>query len=135
MEVFSGLTVCLIALDKHVVHLRLTVCRSRDIAKEAYESALQHLKDSQQLHSRDQKPLWSGTSASIEEVLELVEHTKANYDGLSPKRKKVGKCLADISERIMNYSAVLDMLAQHHPEYVSLAWGAAKFVLIVSCGY
>lgn len=32
----------------------------------------------------------------------------------------------------MVYSDVLDVLAQHHPEYVSLVWGAFKFVFVVS---
>jgi hypothetical protein len=31
----------------------------------------------------------------------------------------------------MYYGQVLDMLAQHHPEYVSLAWGTLKFILMV----
>lgn len=32
----------------------------------------------------------------------------------------------------MYYSPVFDMLTQHHPEYVALAWGSVKFVLMVS---
>ena len=32
----------------------------------------------------------------------------------------------------MYYGKVLDMLAQHHPEYVALAWGTVKLVLTVS---
>lgn len=31
----------------------------------------------------------------------------------------------------MYYGGVLDALSQHHPEYVALAWGAVKFVLMV----
>jgi hypothetical protein len=40
--------------------------------------------------------------------------------------------LEKMSGRILHYGKVLDILAQHHPEYVALAWGAFKFVLIVS---
>jgi hypothetical protein len=32
----------------------------------------------------------------------------------------------------MYYGKVFDTLAQHHPEYVALAWGAVKLVLMVS---
>lgn len=28
--------------------------------------------------------------------------------------------------------AIFDVYAQHHPEYVSLAWGTMKFLFIVS---
>jgi hypothetical protein len=31
----------------------------------------------------------------------------------------------------MYYGPVFDMLSQHHPEYVALAWGSVKFVLMV----
>src|SRR5437667_54664 len=32
---------------------------------------------------------------------------------------------------IITYVQVLDVLAQHHLEYVSLAWGALKFIFMV----
>lgn len=32
---------------------------------------------------------------------------------------------------MLYYGAALDILAQHHPEYVSLAWGTIKFIFIV----
>jgi len=31
----------------------------------------------------------------------------------------------------MFYSGIMDMLSQQHPEYVALAWGAMKFLLVV----
>jgi len=31
----------------------------------------------------------------------------------------------------MQYAQALDMLSQHHPEYVALVWGTLKFVLMV----
>ena len=43
----------------------------------------------------------------------------------------VCRWLAALSERIVYYGQVFDMLAQHHPEYVALAWGAFKFVFQV----
>ena len=32
----------------------------------------------------------------------------------------------------MYYGQIMDMLAQHHPEYVSLGWGTFKFLFVVS---
>jgi hypothetical protein len=36
-----------------------------------------------------------------------------------------------ISSWIMLYGQVLDVLSQHHPEYLALAWGSVKFILMV----
>lgn len=41
--------------------------------------------------------------------------------------------LEKLALRIMHYGKVMDSLAQHHPEYVALVWGAFKFVLMVCC--
>lgn len=73
--------------------------------------------------------LESGTS--MEDFQDTVDRAKATYESRHPK----GKCvtlLRELSSRIMYYSNVLDMLSQHHPEYVALAWGSVKFVLTVS---
>ncbi|OMP81791.1 hypothetical protein BK809_0006099 [Diplodia seriata] len=40
------------------------------------------------------------------------------------------KWLHDVSKYTLHYTQVFDALAQHHPEYVSLAWGSIKFVLM-----
>jgi hypothetical protein len=38
-------------------------------------------------------------------------------------------------DELMRKTAVFDTLAQHNPEWVSLAWGAFKFFFIVSHGH
>jgi hypothetical protein len=68
---------------------------------------------------------------SIEDVEAAVKNAQTKYEKSTGKRK-AQKWLAKLSGRIMYYGAVLDTLAQHHPEYVSLAWGAFKLVFIVS---
>lgn len=45
---------------------------------------------------------------------------------------KASKWLVALSERITYYGQIFDVLVQHHPEYVSLAWGTFKFVFTVS---
>jgi hypothetical protein len=60
-----------------------------------------------------------------------VEKAKREYEAKGQKRRTVLKWLNKLSLGIRYYSQALDMLAQHHPEYVALAWGAIKFVLMV----
>ncbi|KAL8661382.1 MAG: hypothetical protein Q9202_005624 [Teloschistes flavicans] len=36
----------------------------------------------------------------------------------------------DLSEKLLYYGNIFDVLAQHHPEYVALAWGTLKFLLV-----
>lgn len=43
-------------------------------------------------------------------------------------RSKTRRCLTNLSKRIYHYGNIMDVLVQHHPEYVSLAWGAMKFI-------
>jgi hypothetical protein len=44
---------------------------------------------------------------------------------------KIGKWIRKFSARICHYGRIFDVLVQHHPEYVSLAWGAMKLLFIV----
>lgn len=69
--------------------------------------------------------------ASIEDVRATVEQAKQTYDDASKKHTGARKWLEKFSGRLMYYGAVLDALSQHHPEYVALAWGTVKFVLMV----
>ncbi|CAN9398485.1 unnamed protein product [Alternaria alternata] len=61
----------------------------------------------------------------------MVETAKTEYDGKSRGRKHTGmrQSLERLSSRIMYYGKVMDTLAQHHPEYVALVWGAMKLIL------
>jgi hypothetical protein len=61
-----------------------------------------------------------------------VEKAKREYEAKGQKRRTVVQWLNKLSFGIRYYSKVLDTLAQHHPEYVALAWGAVKFVIMVS---
>ena len=70
----------------------------------------------------------------MKEILDVVSDLKCRYDASSSKKKRVQKWLDKFSSYITYYGAVLDTLAQHHPEYVALAWGTIKFLFIVSPG-
>jgi hypothetical protein len=117
----------------HLVSSRTKVydtdkARNRNIAVEAYETAVQHLKNELgiPLHGTIQP----GKSASAKDIYAIVETARKKYEDGS---KGARKCLERLATRIIYYGKVLDTLAQHHPEYVALAWGAVKFVLTVSC--
>ena len=64
----------------------------------------------------------------------MVETAKKDYEDKSKQDKhaEMKQSLERLSARIMYYGKVMDTLAQHHPEYVALVWGAMKFVLTVS---
>lgn len=40
--------------------------------------------------------------------------------------------LTGLSEKLLHYGNIFDVLIQHHPEYVSLAWGTFKLLFVVS---
>ena len=67
----------------------------------------------------------------MHDTLAAVEVAKAAYEKRSRKGKPREWLLA-FSSRVMHYKSVMDTLAQHHPEYVSLVWGAMKFLFVVS---
>ncbi|XTI82906.1 hypothetical protein V2W45_1464303 [Cenococcum geophilum] len=64
----------------------------------------------------------------MDAVQEVIDNAKARYE--EGKRSKARKWLALLSTRVLLYGRVLDVLAQQHPEYVSLVWGAIKFFFI-----
>jgi hypothetical protein len=37
--------------------------------------------------------------------------------------------MEQVSERVHYYGNIMDVLVQHHPEYVSLAWGTMKLLV------
>lgn len=67
---------------------------------------------------------------SIQDVKAAVDDAQKAYESRS-RKSKVRQYLAAFSTRIMYYGAVMDTLSQHHPEFVSLAWGAVKFLFVV----
>ncbi|KAK6332997.1 hypothetical protein TWF718_010822 [Orbilia javanica] len=65
---------------------------------------------------------------TLSDVITTIESLKTAYESKTQKSEKLKNYLRKLSSRIMYYGTVLDVMAQHHPEYVSLAWGAMKFL-------
>ena len=99
-----------------------------DLAHEAYLGAIRYLKD--ELRGNEKLPEILSSHTKIEDINDSVNKAKEKYERLS-KEKNVQRWLRAFSARIMYYGQVLDVLSQHHPEYVALAWGTVKFVLMV----
>ena len=69
-------------------------------------------------------------AASLQDVQQLALAAKSRYE-TRDKGDKVGKWLTSFTSRICFYGNILDVLVQHHPEYVALVWGAMKTLFIV----
>ncbi|KAI4612434.1 hypothetical protein J4E80_007167 [Alternaria sp. BMP 0032] len=102
---------------------------TRNIVAEAYQTAIKHLERELGISLGGTVP--NGLGASANDFLGVVEEAKRKYDEKSKEHTGMRHSLEKISSRIMHYSKVLDMWAQHHPEYVALAWGAVKLVLTI----
>lgn len=66
----------------------------------------------------------------VNDAASMYELRKSNGNNLKVKASKI---LNMVATRVTYYGNVFDVLAQHHPEYVALAWGAMKFLFVVSC--
>ncbi|KAH8747459.1 hypothetical protein F5883DRAFT_509694 [Diaporthe sp. PMI_573] len=101
--------------------------RLSDPARSAYESALDNLKST--LTAEEYQTPWLQHQSSMGDVRNAVVRALEEYQTKS-KGNKIQEWLSSCSERVMYYGAIFDTFAQHHPEYVSLAWGAMKFLFI-----
>jgi hypothetical protein len=99
-----------------------------DPARQAFDDAVKAFRSEV---SEEDCSKWLSSSITISDVEKAVIFAKEKYEKKSPK-SRARKWLTNCSSRLMYYSGIMDTLAQHHPEYVSLAWGAIKFLFIVS---
>lgn len=68
---------------------------------------------------------------NLESVLKSVQEAQSYYE----ERKgnsKLRKALVKLSEKLYNYSGILDVLLSQQPEYSTFAYGAIKSLLLVS---
>lgn len=100
---------------------------ARDIAQEAYDTACAFIET--ELKGSPEAKAIRKSGHTMQDIQALVDQAKAHYDR-AQDGKKIWKWLDKVSARIIFYGRVLDALAQHHPEYVALAWGTLKFVLM-----
>ena len=67
----------------------------------------------------------------IDDIQAVASESFAKY---ADERKFPGvrKWLQRAISKMHHYANIMDVFVQHHPEYVALAWGAMKLVLVVS---
>jgi hypothetical protein len=101
---------------------------SKTILDDALVKGKQTLRDS--LSDDERTKAWTDSRTSIHDILQAVNNARQIYQG--KRSSKVWKWLTLFSTRVNHYSAILDVMVQHHPEYAALAWGAMKLLFVVS---
>ncbi|KAL6787632.1 hypothetical protein J3E68DRAFT_445502 [Trichoderma sp. SZMC 28012] len=79
--------------------------------------------------SKDGKQQEWIVDSTFESVLASVEEARAYYEerkGDSKARKR----LVQLSEKLYNYSSIMDLLLSQQPKYSALGWGAMKCLLL-----
>ena len=99
-----------------------------NIAAESYKLATLHFGS--ELTQDKRKVDFAERSTTLQGLEDVVKTARDNY--ASSRNKKAAKWLERFSSRIIHYGNFFDVLSQHHPEYVALAWGAMKFLFVVS---
>jgi hypothetical protein len=94
----------------------------------AFDKATQLLRSHPD--TKDNVRNWLGDKYTIEDVRDTIAIAKERYDARPKSRTR--RYLGKFTATLTYYGSVMDMLVQHHPEYVSLAWGTTKFLFVVS---
>jgi hypothetical protein len=88
------------------------------------------VKFSSTLSQDQQKIGFVNSKNSLEDVRAVVLQSMVNYESRKTS-SQARKWLQSFSQRVKFYGDILDVFVQHHPEYVSLVWGAMKFLFTV----
>ena len=67
-------------------------------------------------------------ATSLQHVLDAIAIAQKRYEKEHTK-SKIRRCITELSKRICFYGNVMDVLVQHHPGYVALAWGVMRLVV------
>ncbi|TVY33898.1 hypothetical protein LSUB1_G007503, partial [Lachnellula subtilissima] len=101
----------------------------KDPARQAFDAALAIFKS--ELSKDKAKLQWIEDSklGNLQEVLAAVNRERTQYE-LRKGYSATSQCLCRLSERLLYYGNIMDVLIQQHPEYVSLVWGAMRFLVV-----
>ncbi|KAJ8112585.1 hypothetical protein OPT61_g5070 [Boeremia exigua] len=101
--------------------------QSGNVAEEAFQAAKAQFESV--LTKDPKKVTFVQSQSTLEGVQDVVKRAMDKYNS-SRGENETRTWLVKLSQRIHLYSSVLDVFAQHHPEYVALAWGSMKFLLM-----
>ncbi|KAI1412093.1 hypothetical protein F5Y13DRAFT_51033 [Hypoxylon sp. FL1857] len=88
--------------------------------------------------SQQQRDLIDHQNVQLEEVRKIAEgiQLKSNSGNSEKKiRSMMNNGLRKFCETSLYYSSIMDILIQQNPEWLSLAWGAVKFMLMIPIEY
>ncbi|KAI0114169.1 hypothetical protein F4776DRAFT_638432 [Hypoxylon sp. NC0597] len=88
--------------------------------------------------SQQQRELIDHQNVKLEEVRKIAEEIQSNSDKRNSEKKlrsMVNNGLRKFCETSLYYSSIMDTLIQHNPEWIILAWGAVKFMLMIPIEY
>lgn len=97
------------------------------ILKQAFEAGRSEFSAELSKNEHDRRLVEN--QPSLDGLRQILGIAKTHYEAKATSKAR--KWLARFSSRVVFYGTVLDVLAQHHPEYVALAWGALKFLFMV----
>lgn len=97
------------------------------LAQQAFLEAVKRFSD--ELTEDGRKTQLVAGAASLQEVQALLAESLAKYRD-SRRFPKVRKWLEKSVVRVNHFSNVINVFVQHNPEYVALAWGVMRLVLL-----
>jgi hypothetical protein len=104
---------------------------SVDQAQKAFDEAVTLFGSKLSNGASGAKWLSATKATSITDIIDCVKDARSIYE-MRRGSSKVRDSLSRFSERVHHYGNIMDVLVQHHPEYVSLAWGTMKLLFIGS---
>ncbi|KAL2281690.1 hypothetical protein FJTKL_11374 [Diaporthe vaccinii] len=93
----------------------------------AFEEANLQLAENSNNCEQDGESIKPGNS--LQDVQRAVKDCTARYEARKPDSKAL-KWLRRLSEKIVFYEGVFDVIIQQHPETLSLIWGGMKFFFL-----
>lgn len=88
--------------------------------------------------SKEKWDLVQKNGATLEEIRKLAELRATAFTSQSKPpgfNSKFKNAMGQFCETTMHYAEIMDTLAQHHPEWVGLAWGTMKLFVLIPIEY
>ncbi|KAH7333075.1 hypothetical protein BKA65DRAFT_564106 [Rhexocercosporidium sp. MPI-PUGE-AT-0058] len=103
---------------------------TNDPARQAFVDAFEIFKSELSKDKTKAKWLEESNFDSVQGVLEATIRERTSYE-LRIEDSPIRQSLGRLSERLLFYGNIMDVLIQQHPEYVALVWGAIRFLVVV----
>ncbi|KAL8785539.1 MAG: hypothetical protein Q9213_003287 [Squamulea squamosa] len=109
----------------------------QDVLVSSFATSKDFLK--KELSGREYEDIFGSDSAqpqpvhNIDTFIATLIQTRQSYEDRASSVKAYAKAkvwLKSLSARVVHYGNILDVLVQHHPEYVALAWGTFKILFV-----